>query len=66
MGGWSHGHASSSQFYWKPDIVAMVRKLATFEHEKHMCTAGAQVNLDEFKQKRYGLIAEISSVSNVH
>ncbi|KJA20477.1 hypothetical protein HYPSUDRAFT_56071 [Hypholoma sublateritium FD-334 SS-4] len=60
VGGWAHGHASSSQFYWKPDIQAMVRKLAMFDHQKHMRAAGAQANLDEFKQKRYALVAEIS------
>ncbi|KDR69738.1 hypothetical protein GALMADRAFT_145149 [Galerina marginata CBS 339.88] len=55
VGGWAHGHRSSSQFYWAMDVEKIVQKLS--DHDQ----GGSLKSLDDFKAQRIQLVQEIQS-----
>ncbi|KAJ3502257.1 hypothetical protein NLJ89_g8968 [Agrocybe chaxingu] len=59
VGGWSHGYARSSRFFWVADIDRMVRKLAEYQHNVHLRRAGAQKALKDFKARRMELVQDV-------
>ncbi|CAA7263085.1 unnamed protein product [Cyclocybe aegerita] len=59
IGGWSHGYARSSRFFWAADIDRMVRKLAEYQHNVHLRRAGAQQALKDFKARRMELVQDV-------
>ncbi|KAF9472018.1 hypothetical protein BDN70DRAFT_887472 [Pholiota conissans] len=61
VGGWAHGHRSSSQFYWHSDIDEMTHTLATYIHDKYLGIPGAQNALSEFIKQRTAQVDEIHS-----
>jgi hypothetical protein len=64
VGGWSHGHSTSSKFYWDTDIEAMNLTLAKFRHDIHMRKPGAQKKLDDFMEDRKEQVIEVIKVSS--
>ncbi|KAI0061322.1 hypothetical protein BV25DRAFT_1826808 [Artomyces pyxidatus] len=50
-GGWAHGHASSSRFYMKSDLLAMGKKLAELAQDKKA--------MKEFRKERILLVDAI-------
>ncbi|KAJ7201594.1 hypothetical protein GGX14DRAFT_699345 [Mycena pura] len=48
VGGHSHGHASSSCWYWNADIENMEKKLVAFDHDIHMRVPNARKKLEDF------------------
>lgn len=65
VGGFAHGHASSSNFYWKADIEEMAKKMAVLVHNVYMCKPGAKKQLDEFKKKQSSHAKDIVKVSTL-
>jgi len=63
VGGWSHGHSTSSKFYWDTDIEAMNITLAKFRHDIHMRVPGAKKKLDDFMEDRQAQVIEVTKVS---
>ncbi|KIM37065.1 hypothetical protein M413DRAFT_448779 [Hebeloma cylindrosporum] len=59
VGAWSHGYARSSRFFWIPDIDAMLRKLAEYEHNLHLRRPGAKKALEDFKDQQIGIVNSI-------
>ncbi|KAJ7485520.1 hypothetical protein FB451DRAFT_59049 [Mycena latifolia] len=59
IGGFAHGHASRSNFYWKPDIEKMVQILAVHERDVNMRVIGARKKLKDFTEERIALVATV-------
>ncbi|KAJ7691739.1 hypothetical protein B0H17DRAFT_1179481 [Mycena rosella] len=59
IGGFAHGHASSSNFYWKADIEKVAETLAVKEHDVHMHLIGARKKLEDFTAERVALVATV-------
>ncbi|EDR07656.1 uncharacterized protein LACBIDRAFT_298005 [Laccaria bicolor S238N-H82] len=65
VGGWSHGHSTSSKFYWDTDIQAMNIMLAKFHHDIHMRVPGAKKKLDEFIEDRKAHVIEVLKYASI-
>ncbi|RDB20616.1 hypothetical protein Hypma_012173 [Hypsizygus marmoreus] len=52
VGGWGHGIASKSKFYWQSDIDDMVKEWGVFQKSIHMRAPGAKQKLEEFREER--------------
>jgi hypothetical protein len=63
VGGWSHGHPSSSKFYWESDIYAMAEILGPYEKNIHMRKPGAKQALETFKAGRQAHVRSILEVA---
>ncbi|KAF9476676.1 hypothetical protein BDN70DRAFT_882141 [Pholiota conissans] len=67
VGGWAHGHKSSSKFFWRSDIEDMMHQLATYNQKKHMRVPGAQNELKVFTEQRIERVQDIQSTAvNFH
>lgn len=64
VGGWSHGHSTSSKFYWDTEIEAMNIMLVKFRHNIHMRVPGAKKKLDDFIEDRKAHVIEVIKVSS--
>lgn len=62
VGGWAHGHSTTSKFYWIPDIHDMAVKLGAFRKNIHMGKPGAKKTLKDFEQARAELVKSIPQV----
>ena len=62
VGGWTHRRASSSRFYWKPDLIEMDQKLAKLKGDIDLGKPGAQERLEYFRKQRKGLVDSIIQV----
>ncbi|PPR02550.1 hypothetical protein CVT26_012018 [Gymnopilus dilepis] len=62
-GGWSHGYASNSRFFWDADIHSMIRKLAVFEDDVHRRRLNAAKKLADFKMERMARVTEIKDTA---
>jgi hypothetical protein len=62
VGGWAHGHASNSRFYWKPDLYEIGEKLAELEADVDAGKPGAQKVLKSFRAERILLVDSIIQV----
>jgi hypothetical protein len=62
VGGWSHGHSSSSKFYWKSDVYAMAEMLGLYEKNLYMRKPGAKQALENFKVGRQAQVRTILEV----
>ncbi|KAG1888676.1 hypothetical protein F4604DRAFT_2024303 [Suillus subluteus] len=51
-GGWAHGHASGSKFFWSDDVLKMAAQLGMCQKDVHMFKPGAKKRLEDFKQSR--------------
>ncbi|TFY72167.1 hypothetical protein EVG20_g834 [Dentipellis fragilis] len=51
-GGWSHGHASSKKFYWKPSVDKMDAKLTELKKAVAMNMPNARKVLEDFRKER--------------
>ncbi|KAG1811284.1 uncharacterized protein BJ212DRAFT_565644 [Suillus subaureus] len=51
-GGWAHGHASTSKFFWSDDVLKMAAQLGMYQKDVHMFKPGAKKRLEDFKQSR--------------
>ncbi|KAF5310607.1 hypothetical protein D9619_007761 [Psilocybe cf. subviscida] len=56
VGGWAHGHASGSQFYWKSDIENMLHTLAKHEADVRSRKKGAKQAFADFKARRIEIV----------
>jgi hypothetical protein len=63
VGGWSHGQASNSKFFWKADIYSMARKLGEYQKDVQLRKLGAKEALEHFKKTRRALVEDIMKVS---
>ncbi|KAG2137149.1 uncharacterized protein EDB93DRAFT_769323 [Suillus bovinus] len=52
IGGWAHGHASGSKFFWSDDVLKMAAQLGFYQKDVHMFKPGAKKRLEDFKQSR--------------
>ncbi|KAG2338543.1 hypothetical protein BDR05DRAFT_1004117 [Suillus weaverae] len=52
IGGWAHGHASGSKFFWSDDVPKMAVQLGMYQKDVHMFKSGAKKRLEDFKQSR--------------
>ncbi|KAG1731967.1 uncharacterized protein EDB91DRAFT_701462 [Suillus paluster] len=52
IGGWAHGHASGSKFFWSADVLKMAQQLGARHKDVHMFKPGAKEALKDFKQSR--------------
>ncbi|KAN0142007.1 hypothetical protein V8E53_000469 [Lactarius tabidus] len=59
IGGWAHGHASNSRFYWKPDLYEMGKKTAELEREVSEGKPDAKNRLKTFRAERILLVDSI-------
>ncbi|KAJ6473640.1 hypothetical protein C8R47DRAFT_1145095 [Mycena vitilis] len=59
IGGFAHGHASRSQFYWPQDIEDMAEKLALHQRDIEMRIPGARKKLEKFIAERTALVGAI-------
>ncbi|KAH9019534.1 hypothetical protein EDB84DRAFT_1275725 [Lactarius hengduanensis] len=59
IGGWAHGHASNSRFYWKPDLYEMGKRVAELEQDVSEGKPGAQKRLKSFRVERILLVDSI-------
>jgi hypothetical protein len=62
VGGSAHRRASSSRFYWKPDLIEIGQKLAKLEEDIDLGKPGAQERLEIFRKERKGLVDSIIQV----
>ncbi|KDQ15359.1 hypothetical protein BOTBODRAFT_290130 [Botryobasidium botryosum FD-172 SS1] len=58
-GGWAHGHASNSKFFWISDIYEMSQMLGVYQSDVHMRKPGAKKALDDFQASRMEHVAAI-------
>ncbi|KAJ7742709.1 hypothetical protein DFH07DRAFT_925504 [Mycena maculata] len=59
IGGFAHGHASNSNFYWKHDIEQMAELLAVYERDINMRIIGARQKLEDFTAERTALVSAV-------
>ncbi|KAH8103278.1 hypothetical protein BXZ70DRAFT_1075980 [Cristinia sonorae] len=52
VGGWAHGHSSSSQFFWDDDVENMVLKVAEKQRDVDMGLPDARKWLGDFKREQ--------------
>ncbi|KAG2139716.1 hypothetical protein DEU56DRAFT_911980 [Suillus clintonianus] len=52
IGGWAHGNASGSKFFWSDDVLRMAVQLGVYQKGVHMFKPGAKKALEDFKQSR--------------
>ncbi|KAG1785897.1 uncharacterized protein HD556DRAFT_84031 [Suillus plorans] len=52
IGGWAHGHASGSKFFWSDDVLKVAAQLGIYQKDVHMFKPGAKKRLEDFKQSR--------------
>ncbi|KAG6889064.1 hypothetical protein C0995_004108 [Termitomyces sp. Mi166 len=57
VGGWSHGHASSSRFFWKEDIQNMIRQWD--EPKSKTRSAKGKQQLQDFCKQRREFVARV-------
>lgn len=62
VGGWAHGHASNSRFYWKPDLYLMGKRMAEFEQDISEGKPDAQKRLKAFRAERILMVDSIIQV----
>jgi hypothetical protein len=62
VGGWAHGHASNSRFYWKPDLYEMGRRMAELEQDVSDGKPDAKTRLKTFRVERILLVDSIIQV----
>lgn len=62
VGGWAHGHASTSKFYWEEDIYDMARRWGAMQNDVHMRIPGAKQKLETFRDDRKNLVLSIREV----
>ncbi|KAH8987251.1 hypothetical protein EDB92DRAFT_2016097 [Lactarius akahatsu] len=65
IGGWAHGHASNSRFYWKPDLYEMGKRVAELEQDVSEGKPGAQKRLKSFRVERILLVDSIIQVRSL-
>ncbi|KAJ7126161.1 hypothetical protein C8R44DRAFT_781201 [Mycena epipterygia] len=59
IGGFAHGHASSSNFYWRPDIEEMAEVLGAIERDVNLRVIGARKKLEDFTAERIALVEAV-------
>ncbi|OBZ74626.1 hypothetical protein A0H81_05073 [Grifola frondosa] len=59
VGGWAHGWATKTRFYWDADIVDMADKLADLERDIHMRKPHARRARKEFKAAK---VAQVDGI----
>ncbi|KAJ7461802.1 hypothetical protein B0H11DRAFT_2056102 [Mycena galericulata] len=59
IGGFAHGHASNSKFYWRADIEEMADLLGAHERDVNMRVIGARKKLEDFTEERITLVEAI-------
>jgi len=59
IGGWAHRRASSSRFYWKPDLIEIGQKLAELDKDIDLGKPRAQERLEYFRKQKKGLVDSI-------
>ncbi|KIJ61012.1 hypothetical protein HYDPIDRAFT_31712 [Hydnomerulius pinastri MD-312] len=59
VGGWAHGHASHSKFFWTSDVYDMGQQLGKYQKDVHMRKTGARVLLNDYKEARKQFVASI-------
>lgn len=59
IGGWAHGHASNSRFYWRPDLYEMGKRMAELEQDISEGKPEAQKRLKSFRVDRILLVDSI-------
>ncbi|KDQ49477.1 hypothetical protein JAAARDRAFT_643890 [Jaapia argillacea MUCL 33604] len=64
-GGWAHGHASSSKFFWEDDVHIACKALATYQKAAHMRTPGAKAALDGWKESKMEEVTRIVEAAKV-
>ncbi|KAG0698024.1 hypothetical protein DFH29DRAFT_1003243 [Suillus ampliporus] len=52
IGGWAHGHASGSKFFWSADVLKTAEQLGMYQKDVHMFKPRAKQVLEDFKQSR--------------
>jgi len=62
-GGWAHGYASTSKYYWLDDIHDMVKELGKYQKDAIMRNRGAKQALDNFTKERIAFVATNAVVS---
>ncbi|KAG6906315.1 hypothetical protein DXG01_014501 [Tephrocybe rancida] len=55
-GGWAHGHASKSRFYWKADIEDLISQWTVLKLKN---TADAEKKLEEFRKEKKEFVAGV-------
>jgi len=63
VGGWSHGHASTGNFYWDEDVETMISKLSSLKKDFQKKRSNGQKILDDFRAARKQRIQEIKQVA---
>ncbi|KAG2035333.1 hypothetical protein BDR03DRAFT_962790 [Suillus americanus] len=61
-GGWAHGHASGSKFFWSDDVLKMAAQLGMYQKDVHMFKPGAKKRLEDFKQSRKRYVDSVIDV----
>ncbi|KAG1740345.1 hypothetical protein EDB19DRAFT_782403 [Suillus lakei] len=62
IGGWVHGHASGSKFFWSDDVLKMAEQLGMHQKDVHMFKSGAKKALENFKQLREKYVDSVVDV----
>jgi hypothetical protein len=66
VGAHSHGHATSSRFFWKDDIPALWGVYAPLTAAVHMRKPGARRQLDDFMDRARTQVADFQKASAIH
>lgn len=61
-GGWAHGHASNSKFYYSNDVYEMAEMLEGYQNAVESRKRGAKKALDDFQAARMELVESIVKV----
>ncbi|GBE85174.1 hypothetical protein SCP_0703600 [Sparassis crispa] len=59
VGGWSHGHASASKFYWEADIYPMAQEFGQYQRNVHIHKPGAKDALKKFRESRMKFVEDV-------
>ena len=62
VGGWAHGHPSSSKFYWASDVDDIGHQIARLNNDVHMRKPGASKALSNFYTARLALVEHVVQV----
>jgi hypothetical protein len=63
VGGWAHGHASGSKFYWASDVKDMAYKWGQLQKAVHMRVPGAKQKLEDFRSERKDVVRKVLEVA---
>ncbi|OAX41097.1 hypothetical protein K503DRAFT_864114 [Rhizopogon vinicolor AM-OR11-026] len=59
IGGWAHGHASGSKFFWSADVFQMAEQFGAYQKDAYMGKRGAKQALEVFMELRRKYVVSV-------